>query len=113
MAQNIEIVRGTTNVIEITVLDGDGNLRNLSSGEAILFGVKERLSDENYIFVRAATQKDLGTYTVELAKEDTEGLNYGRYFYDVGLQSGDNFFNIVEVSPFIIAHNVTKWGCNA
>lgn len=113
MAQNIEIVRGTTNVIEITVLDGEGNLRNLANGEAILFGVQEHPGDENYIFVRAATQKDLGTYTVELLKEDTAALNYGRYYYDVGLQSGDNFFNIVEVSPFIITHNVTKWGCNA
>lgn len=112
MAQGIEIVRGTTNVIEITVTDGDGNLRNLSSGEVILFGVKEHLGDENYMFVRAATQKDLGVYTVELAKEDTEGRACGRYFYDVGLQSGDDFFNILEVSPFIIAPNVTKWGCN-
>lgn len=112
MGQPIEIVRGTTNVIEITVLDGEGNLRNLSSGEAILFGVKERLSDDVYVFVRAATQKTLGTYTVELFKEDTQGREFGRYYYDVGLQSGDDFFNIVEASSFVIAANVTKWGCN-
>lgn len=112
MVQKVEIVRGTTNVIQITVTDGDGNLRTLSSGEAILFGVKEKLTDENYIFVRAATAQDIGVYTVELLKEDTADRNVGTYYYDVGLQSGDDFYNIIEVSPFVITANVTKWGCN-
>ena len=113
MTQKIEIVRGTTNTIQITLTDGDGNLRSLSSGEAILFGVKEKLTDSAYVFVRAATVKDLGVYTVELLKEDTAERKCGTYYYDVGLQSGDDFFNIVETSPFVIAPNVTRWGCNS
>lgn len=112
MVQKVEIVRGTTNVIQITVTDGYGNLRTLSSGEAILFGVKEKLTDENYIFVRAATAQDLGLYAVELAKEDTAERKLETYWYDVGLQSGDDYFNIIETSPFVITANVTKWGCN-
>lgn len=113
MAQKIEIVRGTTNTIEITLTDGDGNLRTLSSGEVIVFGLKEKLTDSEYVFVRAAVVKDLGVYTFEIEKEDTEQCEVGTYWYDVGLQSGDYFFNIVEASPFVIIHNVTKWGCNA
>jgi hypothetical protein len=113
MAQKIEIVRGTTNTIQITLVDGDGNLRALSSGDKILFGVKAKLDDPDYVFVRAATiTETLGVYTVEIDKADTAELPCCTCYYDVGLQSGDDFFNIVETSPFIIKHNVTRWGCN-
>jgi len=110
--QKIEIIRGTTNVLQITLTDGDGKLRALSSGEKIIFGLKYKVTDHETIFNRAATTVDLGLYNVELAKEDTAELDPGKYYYDVGLQSGDDYFNIVEPSPFIIQSEVTKWGCN-
>lgn len=34
-----------------------------------------------------------------------------KYVYDVALQSGANFFNLIKASPFIISPNVTKRGC--
>ena len=111
MSQKIEIVKCTSDVIQITLTDHDGNLRALSSGEKIIFGLKRKCTDTDLLFVKAALPVDLGLYNVELCPEDTD-LEPGKYFYDVGLQSGGDYFNIVEPSPFVVQANVTKWGCN-
>lgn len=31
-----------------------------------------------------------------------------RYCYDVGMQSGDDYYNVIPCSDFIVAHAVTK-----
>ena len=36
-------------------------------------------------------------------------MNFGGYWYDVGLQSEGSYYNIIPASPFEVAYNVTKW----
>lgn len=110
MEQKIEIVRGTSNTISIAVTDANGDPYTLATGETLLFGVKEDPGDKDPLIIKPVTSGTEGVYIVELAPSDTIELEYGRLVYDVGLQSGEDYFNIIETGPFVIKPNVTKWG---
>lgn len=110
MAQKVEIIRGTSNTINIAVTDANGDAYTLADGEKLLFGVKEGPGDKDPLIIKAVTSGTEGVYTVELDPSDTIELDYGRFVFDVGLQSGEEYFNIIETGPFVIKPNVTKWG---
>ncbi len=112
MKTDIEIVRGTTNTFEILVKDALDVPYVLSTNEKLLFGVKKNPKDSEYIFVKTVTVGENGVYTVVVKPEDTENCDYGRYFYDVGIQSESNYFNVIEASIFHIKENITYWGCD-
>lgn len=112
MRNDVEIVRGTTNTFEITVTNANGEPYILGSGEKLLFGVKKNHTDGRYIFVKTIRLCDKpGVYSVTINPEDTEICDCCKYFYDVAVQSGDNFFNIIEASFFHVKKNITCWGC--
>lgn len=111
MAQSIEIVRGTTNTIECGVIDAAGNPYTVNPGETVILGVKKKAADEALVLKKAAFVEDTGVYHFRLYPEDTEAMECGRYVYDISLQAGENFYNIIEASPFIITQEITTWGC--
>ena len=109
--QTIKIVRGTTNGFSVTVTDEDGEAYELQSGEFIRFGVKQTPTDTSYILTKTITEADTnGDYVFTLTPTDTISLAFGSYWYDIGLQSGTDYFNIIPASPFEVTSNVTKWG---
>ena len=110
MKQPLTIVRGTTRTISISITNENGTPYSLESGEVIRFGVKKRPSDTEYLFHKEITSpgQEAGVYTFIINPADTENANFGCYYYDVGLQSGTSYFNIIECSEFRITHNVTK-----
>lgn len=110
MSQKIEIVRGTTKNLRIKVVDTDGWPYALANGEKIVFGIKQNLDDTETIFAKTTTAGTDGVYAVNIVPNDTEDLDPGKYFYDVGLLSGANYYSVIEPSPFIIRANVTKRG---
>ena len=110
MKQDIEIIRGTSNTFEVEVTDANGEPYTLASGESIIFGVKKRATHMDYVLKKVVTESTDGVCTVILAPEDTASLPFGKYFFDVGLQSGAAFYNIIGCSEFIISENITKWG---
>lgn len=111
MVQAIDMVRGTTLPMTLEVTDANGKLYTLGTGERILFGVKKTPGDENPLFVlEAVAQGDAGQYTITVYPENTQDLEPGRYWYDVGLESGGDYFNIIEPSGFTILPNITKKG---
>lgn len=111
MKNDIKVVRGTTNSFQITVTDAEGNLYNLQEGERLLFGVKKSHDDEEYIFVKSVGSCENGVYTVTLDPCDTDICDCCHYLYDVAIQSGADFYNVIEASVFEVCKNVTKWGC--
>lgn len=110
MAQKIEIVRGTTNTFQIAVTDAEGREYALVSGEKVVFGIKKNPEDDEAIFVKTITKGIDGIYVATIEASDTEDLDPGKYFYDVGLRSGDKYYNIIEPSTFMILPNITRWG---
>lgn len=111
MQQDITVIRGTTNEFDIKIVDDSGNSYELTDGETLRFGVKRNSSCNTYEIVKNLTSADQdsesGTYRVKITPEDTADLNCGTYCYDAGVQSGDDYFNIIECSHFTVAHNIT------
>lgn len=110
--QPLTMVRGTTLSLALSVQDADGNDYTLQAGEVLRFGVKKKPEDTDYIFVKEAGPTDTdedGKYVFALDPSDTEDKPFGCYYYDVGLQSGDDYFNVIETSNFKLAFNVTEW----
>lgn len=112
MKQPIEIVRGTTNVFQINLTDANGAPYNLGSNEKIVFGIKKNPEAAELLLVKTAEILYEGMYSVKLCPEDTAALHCTKYSYDVGLDTGTDFFNIIEPSPFNIVANVTARGCH-
>lgn len=111
MKQPLSIIRGTTQVVNITVKDPDGGAYQLTTGEILRFGVKRRPEDPDSECVikkvLTAENMDGGVYVLTLLPTDTRDLPFGSYFYDVGLQNGNNYYNVIECSDFIIGYNIT------
>lgn len=112
MRQNISIVRGTTMPLSITVTDADGEPYELQSGEKLLFGVKKDVNSSSCIISKELTSANYsdGAYQTSILPNDTGQLEFGRYFYDVGLKSGSNYYNVIEYSEFCILPNITSGG---
>lgn len=110
MAKDIKMVRGTSRTFEISVTDADGNPYTLKAGEKLIFGVKRQTADEELLVCKVVTECTDGVCKVELDPEDTAELAVGKYYYDVGLQTGVDYYIIVELSIFTISANITKWG---
>lgn len=112
--QPVQIVRGTTKLITVVLYDEDGNECELEEGEFLRFGVSQR-SGMPLLIQKEIDEADIndGEYIIALTPEDTQDLKVGRYYYDIGLQSGDDYFPIVEFSPFDILPNVTRRADNA
>lgn len=108
MAQRIEVVRGTTNTFEISIVDSGGAAYNLGTNEKIMFGIKKKPEDKETIFTVTAEIMSSGFFKVKISPSHTENLPFGKYWYDVGLQNGEDFYNIIEANPFKIVPNITS-----
>lgn len=105
--QPIAIVRGTTRTIGVSIFDESGDPYTLGSGEVLRFGIKKNPSDTSYLVKKETTTQSEGAYLFTMVPSDTLSLPFGRYYYDVGLKSGTNYYNVIECSFFDIAFNVT------
>ncbi len=108
--QPIAIVRGTTNSFGIVIKNVlTGEPYTLETGEVLRFGVKRRPEDAECLFTKEITEADeAGFYLFTVTPSDTLELDFGIYFYDVGLQDGAAYYPIIAASPFEIAWNITK-----
>lgn len=114
MSKTINIIRGTTNSIDIALTDESGATYLLQDGEVLRFGVKVRAEYEQYKLLKELTAADLNeagdAYSLVLVPADTEDLSFMTYCYDVGLQSGNDYYNVIPCSDFKVNHNITSWG---
>lgn len=112
MKQPLSMIRGTTQSISIAIKASDGTDYVLSDGEILRFGVKKRYDTTGsaYLIEKELTAENAngsGAYVLTLVPSDTEPLDFGTYYYDVGLQSGNNYYNVIECSKFHIDYNIT------
>ena len=108
--QKVEIVRGRSLTLDISVIDVYGNAYELTDGQTLVFGVKRNPDDEELLIRKLVTSGTEGIYRVTLVPTDTESLEPGRYEYDVGLADGTAYHCVIEPNPFIVKANVTKRG---
>lgn len=109
--QTISIVRATTNTFTLNVTDENGDAFALTGGQVFRFGVKTLPGDTQYLISKTITGADsdgAGGYLFTLDPSDTKSLPFGSYWYDVGMQDGTQYFNVIPASPFEIKYNVTE-----
>lgn len=111
MAQPLEIVRGTNNMFSLTLTNAQGEPCTLENGQILVFGLKRNKFDIDRLMVRTITNAEDGEYQLELFPKDTEDMEPGRYFYDIGLQDGSqSFYSVIKCSTFTILPNITQLG---
>lgn len=109
----IQITRGDTGYFQFTpyTVDAGGTRTEYvcQPGDSIRFAMKKKLSDSYQILV--TKNVDTSTFQMRLEPEDTSGLAFGTYYYDVQLTTagGDVDTYIPEtgkVAEFIIEKEV-------
>lgn len=114
MKHDLSIVRGTTAAFGITVTDAEGDVFTLETGQVLVFALKKRPKDEERVLVKQIRNTAGVQYYLELTPADTADLEPGKYYYDVGMQHGENtFYNIIEASVFEIKPNISELGDGA
>lgn len=100
---NISITRGDSAIFALAIKKADGEPYKIGEGDTVIFTVKKSTFDTKII-----TQKKVVDGVVRLHPEDTKGLEYGTYYYDVELTQADGFVSTV-ISPhkFIVEQEVT------
>ena len=84
----------------------------LSKNEYVRFGVKEAgytsriLIDKK--FTSADQDKD-GNIEIKIKPQETISWPVKTYKYDIGLQSGEDYFVIIPESDFILTQNITRY----
>lgn len=104
----LAIIRGDTVHLDVHVSDANGEPWVLKDGEKLIFGVKVTPSCREYR-LKKYIESGASPFRITLAPADTAGLSLGGYHYDIGLQSGRNYFRVVPTSPFKLCSDITKW----
>lgn len=112
MSSMIQLIRGDTAKYKFQRLDGEGHVIT-TLPDSLYFTVKETTNKLNYVF-----QKTLDDMTVDsdnyyhftVEPEDTNGLQYGNYAYDIEIIVG-GVKTTVAFGTFSILPEVT-WAQN-
>ena len=106
----IRIVRGTTHTFRVEILEESQEPYIMKPGEILRLGVKENIDDTEYVLKKEVDSSayDEGEYLIPLSASDTMGLDCKKYWYDIGLQSDEEYYMVIECSPFVITPNVTS-----
>lgn len=104
----LEIVRGTSQLIEIRITGPDGAPYSLLEGDVIRFGVKFHQDRPDYLLKKEARELTGGVTRIALEPEDTGNLECGIYKFDIGLQTGAQYLCVVPYSDFVLLPNITE-----
>ena len=112
MAYEIEMIRGTTSIQQIRLMEEEQPYI-LSDNEYLHFGVKEAGYNSRFLINKKFTSKDqdinTGIVEFKILPNETISLPAKTYKYDIGLQSGEDYFIIIPESNFIIKQNITQY----
>lgn len=107
----IELPRGTTSIQQIVLME-DSFPYMLSKNEYIRFGVKEAGYSSRVLIDKKFTQADQdenGVIEFKIKPNETINWPVKTYKYDIGLQSGEDYYIIIPESDFILTQNITKY----
>lgn len=110
MLQTIYVVPNRTYNFELQVTDSNGEIYRLNEGESFIFGIKE-YSKGQYIFEPKRieyTDNDDTPYIINLSVAETALLDVNKkYYYDVGLNTNNSYYPIIDYSPVVVIPYVT------
>lgn len=99
----IYLTRGDTLPIKILITDQNKDPYELQEGDILYFTVKKSISTSEIVF-----QKRLQTNKFNIEHDDTAGIAYGKYVYDVQLTLADGtVWTIIKPNLFEVTGEVT------
>lgn len=105
--KQLSMIKGTTKAIHITITDNMGNPYEPSQGDVVRFGVKQHY-DAPYLIKKETAEIGQGTAEILLRPEDTADVPAGSYFYDIGLQSAQDYYSVIPCSAFVLLPSITE-----
>lgn len=98
------LTRGDNADLIVTIKDMSGNIYELQEGDELVFTLKYNCVTPNIL-----VQKDITIdSTIHILPEDTSGLNYGKYLFDVQLTTADDkIYTVIPPTVFVVSDEVT------
>lgn len=98
----IKLTRGDDITLAIVLIDQNGNEYDLQEGDELIFSVKKDFRSKETVLC-----KHIYTKQLLISHEDTVGLDFGNYIYDVQLHfSSGQIFTVISPSKMIILPEV-------
>lgn len=99
----IRLTRGDTAYIQIPLAASDGTYE-MSTTDTLTFSVKKNTRETEYIFQKVIT----GVNTFRIEPSDTDELAFGKYTYDVQLNTANgDVYTVIPPSTFEVLTEVT------
>lgn len=100
----IKLTRGDTAYLTIPIKNAIGEDYEMSAGDVLVLSMKKRVTDTEYSLQKVVT----GDNVFHILPEDTDGLKFGTYVYDVQLTTeGKDVYTLIPVSSFELLQEVT------
>lgn len=108
--QDIEFPRGDTCPLKFNLLDSNKNLLELTPTDELYFTVKKNFNTSEVLFQKKFSsgdiQRDNDGYKLILTSNDTAGLKYGSYVFDICIKSTD-FVQTLVIGQLTLTNEVT------
>ena len=105
----IQLTRGDTCDIEVTILREDGTPYEYQFGDTVIFRMKKNANGTDPVLIQK--NADLSTSVIHLDDVDTENLAVGDYRYEVELVTADDFhYTVIPDSQFRLGKELEQHG---
>lgn len=108
-ANTISMTRGDTARFTFQRLDAEGEVI-LSEPDELYFTVKSSTQNEAFKFQKTKEDMELdgqGNWHFTVDPEDTNGLTFGQYYYDVEVIDAEGVKTTISIGNFVISPEVT------
>lgn len=100
----ISLTRGDNAEFTVVLTDETNSDYTLNGADIITLSVKENINDSFTVLQKAY----YGTSKIEIEPEDTRGLSFKKYVYDIQLNTHDGkVYTVVPPSAFYVLEEVT------
>lgn len=100
----IKLTRGDTARLTVSVTDGSGEPYEIQNGDTLTLSLKKNVKEVDSLMTKTIK----GTDMFHIKPDDTSGLNFGTYIYDVQLTTVNNdVYTVIPPSTFEILTEVT------
>lgn len=111
---DLEFPRGDTKVFKFKLTDKNREELNLTSADKLYMTVKKDVNSNTVIFQKRIGNgielKEDGYYYVTIYPDDTSGLSYGQYGYDLEIKTGTGIVKTLVVGSITLTEEYTFKG---
>ena len=102
---NISLIRGDTGSFNIQIVDSAGEEVTLNENDALTFTLRRSASHPSILLQKYI---DVAALTLLIKPDDTAGLTFGKYVYDIQLRAADGSVDtIIPPHSFEVLEEVT------